>query len=457
MSGAGRQRIWLRAQHGLFLLLLLAGSALLAWQSWQRSVEWDWTGGARHSLSTASLAVLAQMQGPIRVEAFARTDDVLRTRIRDLVSRYQRAHEGIALEFVNPDLEPDRVRELGVTVDGELVISFDGRIENLDRLDEQSMTNLLNRLARGRDRLVGFLAGHGERDIRGQANHDLGEFGQQLQLKGFTPETVNLAAGDLLDDISVLVVADPRVNLLAEEQEILLGYLDAGGNLLWLSEANARIELDGIERALGLTMLDGVIVDSNTQLFGIKDPTFALVPEYPRDEPITEGLAALSVFPRSGAIELARSEWIGQAFLATRDSAWTEKGALRGSVGFDAGQGEVRGPLTIGVSLVRPSPGGSSQSGASAGHQRVAVVADADFLSNAYLGNGANLDLGLRLINWLSHDDSLIAIPGKTAPDVQLNLGPVAQAVIGFGFLVVIPLSLLAAGFLIWRQRRRGE
>ena len=83
------------------------------------------------------------------------------------------------------------------------------------------------------------------------------------------------------------------------------------------------------------------------------------------------------------------------------------------------------------------------------------VLGDGDFLSNAFLGNGGNLDLGLNLINWLSSDDELIAIPARTSPDTQLVLSEVAVATIGLAFLAVLPLGLAAAGFVIWYRRRR--
>jgi len=76
-------------------------------------------------------------------------------------------------------------------------------------------------------------------------------------------------------------------------------------------------------------------------------------------------------------------------------------------------------------------------------------------LSNAYIGNVGNLDMGLRMINWLIHDDRFINIPAKTAPDKSLQLSQTAVAVIGFGFLLIIPLLLLGTGLFIWRKRRQ--
>ena len=83
------------------------------------------------------------------------------------------------------------------------------------------------------------------------------------------------------------------------------------------------------------------------------------------------------------------------------------------------------------------------------------VIGDGDFLSNTYLGNGGNMDLGLHIANWLTHDDQLINIPAKRANDVNLQLSKNAQLIIAFGFLFVIPLALAAGGFGIWWQRRK--
>ena len=87
--------------------------------------------------------------------------------------------------------------------------------------------------------------------------------------------------------------------------------------------------------------------------------------------------------------------------------------------------------------------------------QRILVIGDGDFLSNAFLGNGGNLDLGLNLIRWLNADETLLSIPAKTAADLSLNLSKTATGVIGLGFLLVLPLGLISTGLIIWWRRRR--
>ena len=135
------------------------------------------------------------------------------------------------------------------------------------------------------------------------------------------------------------------------------------------------------------------------------------------------------------------------------DHTWAETGPLQGEVGFDENQ-ERQGPLDIGVALDREvaSP---ADSASPARQQRILVIGDGDFLSNAYVGNSGNQELGIRLINWLASDDEFITIPARTAPDLQLELAPLIAGAIAFGFLIALPLLLFGAGAFIWWRRRK--
>ncbi len=83
------------------------------------------------------------------------------------------------------------------------------------------------------------------------------------------------------------------------------------------------------------------------------------------------------------------------------------------------------------------------------------IVGDADFLSNQYLGNGSNLEIGVNLVNWLSHDDRLISISPRPAPDTRLELSMQERLFIFSFFLLVLPLGLLVSGLRIWLKRRK--
>jgi hypothetical protein len=55
----------------------------------------------------------------------------------------------------------------------------------------------------------------------------------------------------------------------------------------------------------------------------------------------------------------------------------------------------------------------------------------------------------------LIHDDRFIDIPAKIATDKSLQLTPVAIAIMGFGFLIGLPLAFITCGFFIWQRRKR--
>ena len=445
----------LQLQNLIFVTGLLVVVSLLAWLSTRYTVEADWTRGGRNTLSLDSRQLLDEMPDTVHITAFATEGSVVREHIRDLIDRYQRYQPQIELTFVNPDAEPERTRDLGITLDGELLIAYQGRSETIQSLSEQSLTNALLRIARQKERRVSYLSGHGERDLLGEANHDFGQFGKLLIQKGIELNRLNLAeTGSIPDDTNLLVIADPRVPLLSGEVNLLNNYVKQGRNLLWLSEPGSDPGLAPLAETLGVEFLPGIIVDATTQLFGIDNPAFAIIPNYPM-HPITREITSLTLYPEATAIEIeAPDDWQAEPLLTTLDRAWTEIGPISGTVRFDEDSDERMGPLDIGFVFIRPRQNKSGSSETDDGEQRVIVIGDNDFLSNAYLGNAGNVELGLNLFNWLNHDDQFISITARTAGDVNLELSKAEQLIIGFGFLVVLPLILLGTGFFIWWRRR---
>lgn len=444
----------LQLQTLIFVIGLLIVVGLLAWLSTRYSIEADWTRGGRNTLSLESRQLLDEMPEPIHITAFVTDNDVIRAHIRDLVSRYQRYKPNVELLFVNPDAEPERTRELGISVDGELLIAYQGRSDKVQSLSEQSVTNALLRVARQKERKVAFLGGHGERDPKGQANHDFGQFGKLLGQKGIELSSLNLAeTPSIPKDINLLVIADPRVSLLPGEVHILNKYVEQGGNLLWLAEPGSSAGLEPLAETLGIEFLPGVVVDATTQLFGIENPAFAIIPSYPM-HPVTREMTSLTLFPQAAALEVDSppDSWDAEPLLTTLDRSWTEIGPISGTIKFDKDSDERMGPLDIAYAFTRTRK--AAQNDDDSSEQRVVVIGDADFLSNAYLGNAGNVDLGLNLFNWLNHDDEFIAITARTAGDVNLELSKVAQALIAFGFLFGVPLLLLGSGVTIWWRRR---
>ena len=456
-----RKHLEIRLQNLVFTVLFLGVIGLLGWLSTRYYAQSDWTAGGRHTLSPASAKVLDLFKGPVKITAYAREEKAVRERIVDQVDRFQRHKADLTLDFVNPDIQPDQAREQGIAEKGEMRVEFQGRSEEIMEPSESAITNALQRLAHTKEQHIIFLEGHGERSPKGQANHDLGQFGEELGRKGITISLINLAVTpDIPDNTDVLVLDGPRLNLLPGEVTKIQDYVKRGGNLWWMAEPGDLHGLAPLAQQLGLKFLPGTVVDASTQLIGIDDPTFALVAEYP-PHPITQGFTAMSLFPTAAALEKAgESGFERTPFLSTVRRSWTETGPIQDKIKFEAEKGEHEGPLQIGYALTKekqmpkPEAGKMPEEAPPAG-QRIVVIGDGDFLANAYLGNGGNLNLGLNIIHWLSQNEQFINVPAKTAADKSLVLSNIASVFIAAAFLFLLPLALFGTGAYIWFKRRR--
>ncbi len=450
-----KTRLQSRLNSIVMICLLSVSAGLLAWLSHKHYVEYDWTATGRHTLSQASRDLLAKMPDKIEITSYARENSVLRDAIKKFVGKYQRHKPDIVLHFVNPDAVPDEVRNLGISVDGEIIIHYQDRSEHVKSDKEQVFTNALQRLARNQESWIATVEGHGERSALGDANHDMGEWGKQLFNQGYRVQPINLGETQAIpDNTSILVIAGPRIDYLPGEVELIINYINAGGNLLWLQEPGPLHKLDALEKELSLEFYPGAIIDVAGQLIGIEDPTIALVTKtLYSTHPITQGFDYATIFPMTAAIKLLESDkWNAKPILRTGDHTWNETAKLEGAVEFNDGS-DTLGPLIIGVSLERELESKQGEDLITK-QQRIVVMGDGDFLTNTYLGNSGNNELGTRIINWLSSDDEFIAIPPKVASDTQLNISSTILGVMGIGFLFILPAILMVIGITIGLRRK---
>lgn len=442
-------RLQLLLQNGLFVVLLLGLAAAIAWASRDVKIQWDLTQSQRNTLSQASAEVLQQLAGPISVTVYATAQDAegdVRKTVQTFLAPYQRAKKDFMLVFVDPREQPQKAQTAGVRMNGELVIEYNGRNEHLTNLTEQELTNLLVRLARSSERRVMSLDGHGERKLDGRGNHDLGEFGNQLAAKGFKTAGLNLAqAQDVPDNLSVLIIAGPRVDLLPGEAGKIRRWVEKGGNLLWLIDNDSLRGLQALADELGLDLISGTVVDPRAG--GLNLPaTFALASGYGPHR-ITENSSITSVFPYARRIAAGEgTKWHFQPLVEAAQSGWLETGGINDKVAFDRNR-DLRGPIVVAAALERDL--GSRK-------QRVVVAGTGQFLSNQYVGLLGNLDLGVNMLNWLAGDETLITVQPRTRSDLSLELSRAGLALIGIGFLVVLPLVFLVAGGGIWWRRRKA-
>lgn len=451
MNMSPKTKRQLKIQNGIFYILLIAVVTLLAQLSLKTDQYSDWTANSRHSLSTTTKDLLAQLDKEITIQAFISPNNKYRDTLESLLARYQRYTDKLNVDYINPDFSPKLVRSLNIRQQAEMVVSLGEQQRHVYDLSEQSLTNAIITVSRQREQWLVFIEGHGERTPLNQANHNLSTWGGKLKQKGLKFQALNLVTSRQIPrNTAAVIIASPEKAWLDGEIQLIKDYLQQGGNLLWLAEPDSYHYLNSLAKQLGLKFVAGTVLDPNAKLLGISDPQFVLVTNY-ANHPVGTATTGVTLFPQAVAIERLdnNDDWQALALLSTQDNTWSETSSVGEQTAhvFDLGN-DTTGPLDLAYLLTRFSDDSDTE-------QRIAVIGDGDFLSNTYIGNAANLELGVALINWLVEDDNLIAIASKTTIDKQLDLSKMQSLIIGFGFLFVMPLLLLAIGFWLWWARRR--
>lgn len=440
-----------RLQQAFNGVLIVAVIVLLGALSVRYKTEFDWTANQRNTLTEGSVKLLSTLSGPITFHVFAPSGADTRRSIEQDLAKYLRHKADIRIEFIDPSVSPQKVREFEVRYVGDVVVDYQGRREHLSATTEQAISSALQRLAFAGETRVAFLQGHGERALDGADPAGLADFAAALKAKGIQTETLSLVSKPQIDPaVRVVVIASPTTGLLEGEQQILRDYLKGGGNLLWLADPDQPPGLDPLATDLGVQWQDGYAILPEYELLGTGHPGFFAAIGYPPN-PVTQGFDQVTLFPLVRSLKTAGDAgWQAQPLLQTSESAWLETGSLEsGQVAFD--EGDQAGPLDIGMTLTRMRDGAEGKPV----QQRVALIGDADFLTNAYVGELGNQALGVNLIQWLAARDAQLNIDIKKAPDTSLVLGSIAYISIAAGFVLLLPLGLLVFGVWRWLRRRR--
>ncbi|MBY0579547.1 MAG: GldG family protein [Burkholderiales bacterium] len=439
-----------RLRSGFSILLLFAATFMLGFIGLQYRTQWDLTQNGRHSLSETTIRILGHMEGPVRITSYASRHDSkfgnVQQSVSDFLAPYMRIKPDISVRFVDPGEEPKLAEGAGVQANGEMIVEYGKKSGHLLALNEESLDNLMIRLSRKEDRLVMALAGHGERKLDGIANFDLGEFGRRLVKNGFRTGSLNLAlAQDVPQNMNLLVIASPQIDLFPGEVKKLEAYLERGGNILWLidqgvSSGEPLHGLQPLADKLGLSLTPGTVVDpAASKLNAPAD--WALGTLYGA-HPVTRNFNLITVFPFARQIGASEnSPWHVTPLVDVAPQGWLSG---RRNPAFDRHH-DVHGPVTVALAMERTSQGRD---------QRIAVVGTGEFLANAFIGNGGNMDFGVNLVNWLAGDEKLISLQPKATLDSSMLLTKMQATVMAIGLLFGLPLIFIAvAAFIGWRRR----
>jgi ABC-type uncharacterized transport system involved in gliding motility auxiliary subunit len=440
-----------RLSNLIFVIALSLFLGLIAWMSQQYPYGWDWTHGNRNSLATETIALLERFEAPIRVVAYVEDSEALHKRITTVIDRYRSHKADISLRFVNPDLEPELAAAEQISRTGIMLLASGDQREQITDLAEGTIASALQRLLRREPVWLVISEGHGEPDAFDDSPTGLSSWRKDLARSGVTLQPHDTRQGlPVPDNAPAMVIITPQQAWTPAEHEMLQAYLERGGNLLWLQGPGEPHGLDALTTWLGIEFLSGTLIDANLniqRMLGITNPVMIPVTDY-AEHPVTNHLKTQTLFPLTTGLEvLPDSDWNSVPLIRSMDKSWSENGDLEKDLSFSISDGDILGPLNIGIALTRPFEDRE---------QRIIVLGNHLFATNNYLGYSDNQALLRGISSWLLEDQGLLKLTTRKAPDTQLNVDQTQAGILATVLLFGLPALFAFTGILIWWRRRRA-
>lgn len=440
----------------------------------------------RRPLSAETQSYLKQLKQPVRVVvtlAPAQGDGELNQvseDVKDLLRdyAYQTEKNGpgrITVEELDVDRRPAEARQLNASLNTVLFLSGERRREVQpaelyrfkDRqrtafLGEQVFTASILDVTSPDQKKVYFLQGHGEYDLSSVSpTRGLSTLRDALSERNLSLDSLNLGvAGKVPADAAVIVAAGPETRFDAREQELLRQYLSnrAGRVLLLLRPGVAETGLEDLLYDWGL-VADNVWINEPDPAGKTENNNLILREFAPH--PITQLAVDNALQVKFGASRSVRpnpsrpdSPGLNVSrLLRTTASAWGERDYLAfGTARYNAGA-DLKGPLSVLAVAERTTARDNLPFSVPIG--RLVVYGSADFVTNARVGDLANLDLFLSSLNWLADRDNQLNVPVRKIERFQLALSEQQLRTLRLSILFLAPAGIGLLGVVVYWTRRR--
>jgi len=443
------------------ILLILVLAVAITLLSDRHYFRWDVTASGEHTLSDQTLQALKTIQEPVKAIAFVKEPSEEASNVKKLLASYEYHLKGLSFEMVDPDRNPALTRQYDIKALNTVILEGFGQSQTVKTPDEESLTNALVRLSKGRTEKVYWVMGHGERPFKSTAPESLASIHQNLSNQNYEFEELTLAQKDIPSDAALVVVAAPEKNLFPEEVASLKRFLNKGGSLLVFLEPYQDAGLKQFLREYGVVMSSDIVVDKMSRVMG-GDFLLPMIVTYGNHE-ITRNFRLLSFFSLARSVELdkdVKKKGLTLTNLAlTSQESWaeTDRDALnQGKARLDAE--DRQGPLSLAVIVELDPKEAKGEEGKEedkiTGEGKLAVFGDADFASNKFVSLAGNSELMINTMNYLVGRKDLITIPEKERPADHLMLTRNQGLMLFWIPVVVIPLLVIVLGMGVWRKRR---
>lgn len=288
------------------------------------------------------------------------------------------------------------------------------------------------------------VGGHGELELEEK-------FASTIKKENASCEQLMLYSVDEIpQDAQGLILNAPTGDYSKEDAKKVLDYLEKGGNALIVSTL-AEGEMENFKSILafyGITEVDGTIVEEDRNYY-YQNPYYL----FPKIETaqvtaaLAEGLV-FAPFSRGLSYEDTSDEIHYTPLLTTSESAFS-KTDIKNSGDYEKKDTDIDGPFVISVEVEKAVDDGVvSHAFLVGGESMFTGIADD-------MAPGNNVRLFSGMISALADREASVAIPVKSLAMSTLTFKAQTAYIAAVLCVIVVPLTVLITGGVIWFKRRK--
>lgn len=310
--------------NGTFqMLVLIAGAAATVLANVAiilNDQHFDLTREKAYTPSAQALQVVDELQQPVAITYFVRGQDPAGQRMASILEQMARRNPRFRLLLIDPDREPAAARNAGLRSANAAIIEAADRRVQVETTDERQIAIGIQRVLRQNEQTFCFVEGHNELPVDNfefhthvdsvsdhrhddatsamvmTEGHGIGRFRRALETQGYSARRIELvAAPQVPDDCTVVVLASPRTTFLPAETRAIERYLAGGGAMLAMFDLGFVPDpaMLGLLTTFGITLPQTSVVDPLSHY--ARDAEMVAVAGY-EPGPVLRGLS-MSFFP----------------------------------------------------------------------------------------------------------------------------------------------------------------
>jgi len=483
------QRVKLSAANWFRVGILLVIIASMNYVAVRQNVVWDLSYLKTSSPSQSTVQLMDTLPRQVDVALFFPSGNEVLSKARLYFEELKGRGDKLSINIYDMEINPVEAEAFKASRNGLVVLRSDGQTERIDlgvnlegarkglkNLDGEFQKALL--AITQKKKVLYFTRGHGELSWVADSKESGGvqtisRLEEFLRSSGYTLRFFGLsdgAANGVPSDADAVVIVGGVHAFMPEEARSIKSYVESGGKLFVLLDVDVPSQ-DVLSPGVRDASKDPLVKWLKESGADFQAKVLANESNHARGTGTKADVWFLfsNIFTSHASVQtLAKNDqraaliFLKSGYFMSKDSnpAWTVFDTVRSLSDTFVDENrdfrlnepaETREPRVIGLAMEQKIP---KDSGESAG--RIVAFADATLVSDALIGNQANIVYFLDSLRWLWGESSVLGV-ADSEEDIPIRHSNKEDVVWFYGTIVLVPAFVLLAGRFATSRSRRSR